>query len=152
MKFSTKLSDAVHIMVFIALNPKSNLSSASIAESIMTNAGFVRQIMSKLKQAGLISSTKGHPKPVISYPLPQITLFDIYRAVEGEKPLLHLDTHTNPSCGVGVNIQLALKDYYNEIQECAEEKMKQITLQQIVDSYYIKIEHNDLPFSSLLDK
>ena len=50
--------------------------------------------------------------------------WDIYKAVEGEKPLLHLDTHTNPDCGVGINIQLSLQEFYNEIQKTAEEKMK----------------------------
>ena len=35
-------------------------------------------------------------------------MYDIYRAVEGDKPLLHLDTDTNPDCGIGINIQFAL--------------------------------------------
>ena len=51
-------------------------------------------------------------------------MLDIYRAVEGDKPLLHLDIHTNPECGVGVNIQLATGDFYREVQEAAEKKMQ----------------------------
>ena len=49
MKYSTKLSDAVHVMVLIAINQEKSLSSASIAESVHTNPGFVRQLMLKLK-------------------------------------------------------------------------------------------------------
>ena len=71
----------------------------------------------------------------------QITLLDIYKAVEGDKPLLHLDTHTNPDCGVGMNIQLALQDYYHEIQQAAEKKMKQVSLQDIINSYKEKIDN-----------
>ena len=52
--------------------------------------------------------------------------------MEGEKPLLHLDTHTNPDCGVGINIQLSLQGFYNEIQKNTEEKMNTITLQDII--------------------
>ena len=37
MKYSTKVSDAVHILAFIQLNPTGSLSSSSIAESIRTN-------------------------------------------------------------------------------------------------------------------
>ena len=37
MKYSTKLSDAVHVMVLIAINQEKSLSSASIAESVHTN-------------------------------------------------------------------------------------------------------------------
>ena len=52
---------------------------------------------------------------------------------------MHLDTHTNPECGVGMNIQLALQDYYHEVQQAAEEKMSKISLQDIVDSYEKRI-------------
>lgn len=141
MKYSTKLSDAVHIMVFIAVNPDSDLSSTAIATSIRTNPGFVRQIMMKLRKAGLMTSVTGHAKPSLSKPATEISLLDIYKAVEGDKPLLHLDSHTNPDCGVGINIQLALQDYYNEIQTCAEEKMGRISLQDIISSYHKRIDY-----------
>ena len=92
MKYSTKLSDTVHVMVLIAINKEKSLSSASIAESVHTNPGFVRQLMLKLKKAGLMTSVAGHARPSLSKPADQITLLDIYKAVEDEKPLLHLDT------------------------------------------------------------
>ena len=102
MKYSTKLSDTVHVMVLIAINQEKSLSSASIAESVHTNPGFVRQLMLKLKKAGLMTSVAGHARPSLSKPADQITLLDIYKAVEGEKPLLHLDTHTNPVPSRGI--------------------------------------------------
>lgn len=136
MKYSTKLSDSVHILVFIALSDNQTLSSADMAVSIQTNPAYVRQLMAKLKASGLIQSRRGQANPTIGKPPKDITLLEIYRAVEGEKPLLHLDTHTNPDCGIGVNIQLALADYYARIQEHAEQEMQHITLQNIIDSYH----------------
>ena len=50
--------------------------------------------------------------------------------------MLHLDTHTNPDCGVGINIQLSLQGFYDEIQKTAEGKMNMITLQDIINTYY----------------
>ena len=145
MKYSTKLSDTVHVMVLIAINKEKSLSSASIAESVHTNPGFVRQLMLKLKKAELMTSVAGHARPSLSKPADQITLLDVYKAVEGEKPLLHLDTHTNPDCGVGINIQLSLQEFYNEIQKNAEEKMNTITLQDIINTYYQRTSmQNDL--------
>ena len=86
-----------------------------------------------------------HTRPSLSKPADQITLLDIYKAVEGEKPLLHLDTHTNPDCGVGINIQLSLQGFYNEIQKNTEEKMNTITLQDIINTYYQRTSmQNDL--------
>lgn len=136
MKYSTKLSDSVHILVFIALSDNQTLSSADMAVSIQTNPAYVRQLMAKLKAAELIQSRRGQANPALGKPPEDITLLEIYRAVEGEKPLLHLDTHTNPECGIGVNIQLALADYYARIQEHAEQEMQHITLQNMIDSYH----------------
>ena len=119
MKYSTKVSDAVHILAFIQLNPTGSLSSSSIAESIRTNPGCVRQLMSALRKAGLLSSVQGHPRPSLTREPSAVTLLDIYKAVEGDKPLLHLDTHTNPECGVGIYIQLSLQDYFDQVQKTA---------------------------------
>ncbi len=141
MRYSTKLSDAVHVLVLIAISKEgTDLSSTSIATSVSTNPGYVRQIMMWLRKAALMSSVRGHVKPALTRPAEQISLLDVYRAVEGSKPLLHLDTHTNPECGVGVNIQLALKDYYDDVQAAAETKMSQISLQDIIDSYRQRVE------------
>ena len=140
MKYPTKLSDAVHILAFLALHPGANLTSERIAESIQTNPGYVRQLMSALRRGGLLTSVKGHPRPALTREPEQITLLDVYRAVEGDKPLLHQDIHTNPACGVGVNIQLVLRDFYLEIQKTAENKMREITLKDVLDQYHIKLD------------
>lgn len=138
MKYSTKLSNTIHILIFIHLSYDSSLSSTKIAESIKTNPAYVRQLMSKLKAHGIISNTQGHANASLTRPPHEITMLDVYRAVEGNKPLLHLDTDTNPECGVGINIQLSIADFYNDIQTMVEEKMNKITLQDIIDSYHSK--------------
>lgn len=139
MKFSTRVSDAVHILAFIALNRNEALTSQRIAESIRTNPGCVRQLMVSLRRYGIMTSVQGHARPALSSAPADISLLDIYRAVEGGKPLLHLDTHTNPECGVGVNIQLALQDYFDKVQNRAEDEMSRITLQDVLDRYEEKL-------------
>ena len=133
MKYPTRLSDAVHILAFIALHPDCELTSDKLAESVQTNPAYVRQLMSALRKGGLLTSVKGHPRPALAREPEKITLLDAYRAVEGDKPLLHQDTHTNPACGEGVNIQLALGDCYVMVQRRAEEAMRSITLQEVLD-------------------
>lgn len=141
MKYPTKLSDAIHILAFIALHPDASLTSEKIAESIQTNPAYVRQLMSAMRRGKLLTSVKGHPRPALAKSPCQITLLDVYRTVEGDKPLLHQDTHTNPACGVGVNIQVVLRDCYDLIQQHAEEAMRSITLQEILDRYTEKLSH-----------
>lgn len=135
MKYSTKLSDAMHILAFLALYPGEDLSSDAIARSIHTNPSYVRQLMSALRKGGLLTNVKGHPRPALTKAPSQVTLLDVYRAMEGDKPLLHQDIHTNPDCGVGVNIQLALRDCYDLVQKKSEEAMQSITLQEILERY-----------------
>ena len=141
MKYPTRLSDAVHILAFIALYPDCDLTSNKLAESVQTNPAYVRQLMSALRKGGLLVSVKGHPRPALAREPEKITLLDAYRAVEGNKPLLHQDIHTNPDCGVGVNIQLALWDCYDLVQARAEETMRSITLQEILERYTEKLSH-----------
>ena len=139
MKYSTRLSDAAHLLLFIHLNPKGDLSSAAIAESVQTNPAYVRQLMAALKKEGILNGTRGMAAPALTRSPVEISLFEIYRAVEGDKPLLHQDTHTNPDCGVGVNIQLVLRDCFDQIQHAAEEEMRRITLQNILEQYHQRI-------------
>ena len=144
MKYSTKLSDAVHIMVFIALSEQMKLTSTEIAVSIQTNPAYVRQLMAKLKAVGLIQSRQGQAKPCLGCRPEEITLLDVYRAVEGTKPLLHLDTHTNPECHVGIHIQYALQDYYDEIQQEAEKRMNEIHLSDVIRTFREKCAEKEL--------
>lgn len=145
MKYSTKLSDAVHILAFLALSPGSELTSEKIAESIHTNPAYVRQLMSALRKGGLLTSVKGHPRLTLAKAPCQITLLDAYRAVEGDKPFLHQDTHTNPACGVGINIQQVLRDCYELVQKKSEEAMRSITLQEILERYETKLNSRSSP-------
>lgn len=50
MKYSNKLSDAVHVLVLIALNPLDSLSSNAMAVSIHTNAGIYQTIDGSIKK------------------------------------------------------------------------------------------------------
>lgn len=135
MRYSTRLSDAVHVLAFVALTCDPGLTSERIAESIRTNPAHVRKLMSDLKRAGIIVNTPGHPRPALTRDTTGISILDVYRAVEGDKPLLHLDTHTNPECGAGVMIQASLKDFYDEIQAEAEAKMAAITLEDVIRNF-----------------
>lgn len=133
MKYSTRLSDAVHILSLLALSRDEALSSTSIAQSVHTNPSYVRQLMSALRKGALITSVKGRPRPALAKSPCLITLLDVYHAVEGTKPLLHQDANTNPACHIGINVQLALRDCYDLVQKKAEETMQTITLQEILE-------------------
>ena len=139
MKYSTKLSDALHILAFLNMGAGQRITSARIAESVKTNPAYIRQLMVALKSAGIITSSQGQAKAELTRQPGEITVLDVYRAIEGNKPLLHWDIDTNPECGVGIYVQLSIADFYQEIQRAAEQKMQAISLQDIIDRYDKKL-------------
>lgn len=132
MKHSVQFSDAVHILAYIAIFRESNqLSSTDIATSIQTNPSNVRKIMCQLRDADLIETTNGIPKPCLVKDPHDISFFDIYQSLDHAQ-LFQIDTNTEPKCVVGGNIQDVLSDEYFLLQQVVEEKMKQISLGSVL--------------------
>lgn len=132
MKYSHRVSDAIHILVYIDIFATSDLASSTVAKSINANPSLVRRLMSQLREAELLVSHQGISKPSLARPLSEITVFDIYKAVEPNGMFLHVDANTNGDCLVGGNIQAVLLAKYQDIQNAAEQQMAQITLDTIV--------------------
>lgn len=137
MAISTRYSDAIHIMAYINIYQNTKLSSENIAKSVMTSPVVVRRIMSALQKAGLINTTAGSANPMLAKDASEITLLDIYLAVEKDKPLFTVDPKTNPLCIVGSQIQTVLEHHYQEVKSSALGRLKRITLQDIIDEILV---------------
>lgn len=132
VRYSHKLSDAVHILAYIDICHDGDLSSTAIAASVESNPALVRRLMVALRRGGLLATQQGSATPKLARKPAAITLFDIYRAVEDDGNLLHVDDKTNPHCIVGGNIQDTLRVAYAEVQSAAENQMKTITLAWLI--------------------
>lgn len=133
MKYSHKLSDAVHILAYLDIFHDGDLSSRAIAASIESNPSVVRALSSDLRKAGLLSSQQGVAKAELAKNPAEISLYDIFMAINADHNLLHIDPKTNPKCVVGGNIQAVLTDAYEQVENQAFAAMKKITLQAIID-------------------
>lgn len=139
MKISTRFSDAIHLLAFIHIySGKIALSSENIAGSIETSPVMVRRLMGDLRKAGLIETTHGTPDPKLAKPTDQISLLDVYLAVEKDRPLFEIDHKTNPQCIVGGNIQSTLKQYYDEAEVAAKAKLNNTKLSDVIDTILVK--------------
>lgn len=132
MRYSVRLSDAIHILAYIEIFQGTDLSSEMIAKSIETNAANVRKLMSFLRKSDLIQTQNGKAAPILTRKPEKISLFDIYHSVEGDSNLIQVDEKTNPACIVGGNIQNVLQSTYNHLQTTIEMEMKKITLAEII--------------------
>lgn len=129
---NTQLSDAAHVLVYIAMHQLDEITSEKIANSVMTDPTMVRRIMSKLNRAGLLKSNRGIAKPEIIRPLEKITLKDIYHAVSTAPNFLNVDYETSKTCNVGSIIPMVMGSYYEKIQTQTENEMAKITLAKII--------------------
>ena len=112
MQFSSRLSIAVHILLaIVAFEGKEKTTSVFLARSVNVNPVIIRNTLGQLKAAGLI------------------TVFD---AVEKEEELFHFHENPNPECPVGKNVHAVLDQRLFSIQEAMRERMKSITLQDLI--------------------
>lgn len=99
---------------------------------------IVRQILIRLKAAGLIEVSRGKGDIKLRKPLENISMYDVYKAAEIVKgKLFRFHSNPNPECPVGKNIHFALDESLDDIQNALEEKMKTIYLQEIAEKIKI---------------
>lgn len=129
--FSTKMAVGVHILSVIALDEGKVLTSEQIADSIQTNPALVRRLMAQLKKAGLIETKTKVGVIKLVRPLEQITLWDVFEAVEPKQDLFDIHHDTNPSCPVGAHIEQALKQTRQSLNEDFKQSLKHQNIQNI---------------------
>ncbi|ACT03695.1 Rrf2 family transcriptional regulator [Paenibacillus sp. JDR-2] len=130
---SSRFTVAVHILALVHIN-NGNVTSEYIASSVNTNPAVIRRIMSMLSKAGLISSQPGVIGIKLQHPIADISLLDVYKAVElpEKKELFTLHQNTNEHCVVGKGIQQALSDPLRDAQQQMEQSLSRTTIEQIV--------------------
>ena len=131
MKFSYKLSDAIHILAYLEIFKDGDRSSRQIAASIEANPSVVRSLMSSLRTAGLIVTRQGAAGANLAKSPAEINLYDVYQAIDMQR-LLHVDPKTNPNCPVGANIQTVLDQVYTAAEQAAFAKLKDTSLADVI--------------------
>lgn len=140
LKYSHKLSDAIHILAYLDICHDDNLSSRAIASSIESNSSVVRSLISDLRKASLINSRQGVANTELAKKPTEISIYDVFMAINADHNLLHIDPKTNPKCIVGGNIQEVLTESYQQIENQAFAEMRKITLKYIIDQIKIRQE------------
>lgn len=143
MQISSRFTLAIHIMLCIdKFSREQKVTSDFLAGSTNVNPVIIRRILIQLKRAGLIEVARGSGGAVAAKPLNEISLLDIYNAVEcvdgGE--LFHFHENPNPECPVGRNIHNVLDDKLEMVQRAMERELSSITLEEVSAdaSKYIK--------------
>lgn len=136
MQISSRFTIAIHIFTCINVFEKEyKITSDFLAESTNVNPVIIRNILGQLKKAGLVEVVRGSGGAKISKPLKEITLLDVYYAVESIEngSLFHIHENPNPQCPVGKNIHRIIIPKLQRVQEAMERELKAITLQDIAE-------------------
>lgn len=134
MQFSSRLPVAVHILLAIVeFEDKEKTTSTFLAGSVNVNPVIIRNTLGQLKAAGLVTVKAGEGGASLAKEPKDITLLDIFDAVEKEEALFHFHENPNPECPVGKNVHAVLDNKLFAIQEVMREKMKSVTLQDLID-------------------
>lgn len=135
MQVSSRFTIAIHIFACIDTFEKDHkLTSEFIAKSVNVNPVVIRRILQQLKAAGLVEVKRGSGGVKATRPLDQITLLDIFQAVDSldENQLFHFHENPNTNCPVGRNIHHGLDDKLEKVQTDLERSLKSITIQDVV--------------------
>lgn len=135
MASNSRFAIAVHVLTLMAWADDEPLKSELVACSVNTNPVVIRRILCALAKAGLVVSQTGAAGGSRLTRKPsQITLLDIYRAVDaGAVFSLHRQP-PNDECPVGVNIEAVLENILAEVDHSMERVLSKITIEKVLQA------------------
>ena len=137
----TKFSVAVHVLILISESP-TPINSDQMAESVGTNASYIRKILALLKKAEIVDGHRGISGYSLIVAPEQLTLLQVYQAVTEEQKLHLLDIHQNPNdqCLVGRHIKPMLTDMFADMEDAFARSLAGKTLADCIADIRKRIE------------
>jgi len=137
MQISTKFTIAIHVLTAVKyFQDDHKITSEFLSASVGSNPVIIRNIMSQLRESGIIDIKRGPGGISITRDLDQITFLDIYKAVEtnSEEDFFRFHENPNPDCPVGKNIRTSLDGALSVIQDKFEAELKTHTVADVYET------------------
>lgn len=135
MAVNTRFAVAVHSAGMIAFGERMVVTSESIAKSVGTNPVVVRRVCGMLVKAGLVTMRKGqNGGALLTRPPKQITLGDIYRAVESGPVLQVPKSKENCDCRVGRLVGGVLRKLFCRAEDGMLQRLDRMKLADVIEA------------------
>ena len=135
MKISVRFTAAVHTLLCIQFFERERrVTSEFIAASTGVNAVIIRKILLQLQKAALVETAAGVGGSHLARPLADITLLDVYRAInggDGEREVFSFHPQPNERCPVGRSIHRVLDPALDRAQAALEAELAKTTLDSL---------------------
>lgn len=133
MATNNQFSIAIHILVSLGYSRGAQLCSGELAESVNANPSFIRRVLAKLSKAGLVETTTGKTGTcVLARSASEISMLDIYKAVEAPKAFAIHEYAPKKQCTVSCNIKAALEKVLDKTQKTMAEGLQKISLADVI--------------------
>lgn len=135
MKSSSQLSDVLHVLLHLA-QADAPLTSEALAAAMSTNPVVLRRLMVGLREAGFVSSEKGHGGGwVMTAPMESVTLRDVHMAL-GAPPLVSLGFREDrPECLVAQVVNESLRTAMAQAEASLLVHLENITLAELAQGF-----------------
>lgn len=133
MGYDLTYATATHIMAVLAFYDGEWVTSQKMADSIQTNPGLVRRLLSQLSAAGLVVTRSGPQGGArLAKSMQSINLRDVYDAVMQQSVLKTSTREPNQTCRVSRGIGNALEGVFSGAENAMRNQLKKTTLQEVM--------------------
>ena len=135
MQISSRFTIAVHVLIAIeTFKNDHKITSEFLASSANVNPTVIRRLLQQLKKAEIVTVKRGKRRCRYREILDGDNASDVYNAVEPVEngQLFHFHENPNELCPVGRNIHRIMDHRLEEIQNAMEDKMRRITIADVM--------------------
>jgi len=131
---NTRFAVATHILAYLAHAEGQPVSSEVLASSAGTHPVVVRRLVSTLREAGLVQSQRGAGGgTLLARPATDISLLDVFRAMQETEPDLFQISSTNPNshCDLGRVMQETLEGMFGPAIAAMRAALSAVSVAQV---------------------
>ena len=128
---NTHFAIATHVLAALALHTDRLVTSSELATSVATNPAFLRAVMGRLRDAGLLVTKLGKGGgSALAQPAEQISLLDVFRATDGTA---RITTHDcgGSTCPVGRKVPAVLRRLEQTLDDALARELSAVHISDI---------------------
>jgi len=128
MAANTRVAAAIQILCVLAYRGAASTSD-EIARSLDTNPVVVRRLLKNLEAAGFVSLRQGKDGGVrLTFPAGEITLDQVFHAVEDDAAIFALRQDGNPRCPINRGMERLLPQVFARVTDVVAATLGKTTI------------------------